>query len=174
MSQCRLKVMKQQQEIEGSELSAESFQQEEWNGSEKNLLKCQVKASRWLWFDFKSTDFEKETQNKDKINFLASLKPALVSSWKWKFYCFAGASPSPDNCWRRNKTLCRIQQSERRGRESLYESIRKKGEDFADGKWSLNWNHSLPSILIIAFRDCVCFDSPCIDPCWTPGKRKNS
>lgn len=27
---------------------------------------------------------------------------------------------------------------------------------------------ALPSILIIAFRDWACFDSPCIDPCWTP------
>lgn len=43
-----------------------------------------------LWGDSESTDFEKQTQNKDKINFLASLKSALVSSWKWKFYCFAG------------------------------------------------------------------------------------
>lgn len=30
-----------------------------------------------------------------------------------------------------------------------------------------------PNIRMIALRDCECFDSPCIDPCWTPADNKN-
>lgn len=33
--------------------------------------------------------------------------------------------------------------------------------------------HHLPNIRMIAFLDCDCFDSPCIDPCWTPVKCTN-
>lgn len=48
----------------------------------------------------------------------------------------------------------------------VFMALRKK-EDFEEGM-IVNRKCSLPSILIIALRDCDCFDSPCIDPCWTP------
>lgn len=79
----------------------------------------------------------------------------LLFMWRW-----IRSSPR-DNCSRGNKLLCPPKRWGQDTTTLLYgtETIVNR---------ELKLAHFLPSILIIAFRDCDCFDSPCIDPCWTP------